>query len=261
MKGGRTSAGARAAASHTGALASDSRIFEAVCRQSGIVTADYPMDLLDLAAAFSSLPLPRGRRAAVMTLGGGWGVVTADLCSEFDLEVPPLSEDIIRKFDRILPDYWSRANPVDIVGEHNPDIALNVLTELMKWEGCDAVINLGLIGRKILLGRIVDSVKRSDPDHDPSLLENMAQGLADFETQYIRYIAELMGVYDKPVFGVSIAFDQEERTVYAVDGQPYKSVVYPTPEKAVRAFAKLARYREFVSTSGQAGPTGCDQGA
>lgn len=246
MKGGRTEVGGRAAASHTGALSSDNRIFEAVCRQTGIVTADFPMDLLDLAAAFSSLPLPRGRRAAIMTFGGGWGVVTSDLCAEFDLEVPFLSDEIIGKFDDILPDYWSRSNPVDIVGEYDPNVAMTVLTELMKWDGCDAVINLGLIGRKILFSRIVQSVKKSDPAYDRAVLDSLEQNIVNFEKTYINSIAELMGVYRKPVFGVSFAFDQEERTVYPVAGQPYKSVVYPTPEKAVKAFAKMARYREFL---------------
>ena len=256
MKGGRTAAGSRAAASHTGALSSDNRIFEAVCRQSGIVTADYPMDLLDLAAAFSSLPLPRGRRAAIMTFGGGWGVVTADLCAEFGLDVAALSDDLIQKFDAILPDYWSRSNPVDIVGEYDPNIAMTILKELMDWDGCDAVINLGLIGRKILLGRIVESVKKSDPSYDRTFLDTMQQGVVDFEKKYINYIAELMGVYKKPVFGVSFAFDQEERTVYPVAGQPHKSVVYPTPEKAVKAFAKMAAYREFITRNAQDGSPG-----
>ncbi len=253
MKGGRTAEGGRAAASHTGAMSSDNRIFEAVCRQTGIVTAEYPMDLLDLAAAFSSLPLPRGRRAAIMTLGGGWGVVTADLCAEFHLEVPPLPEEIVRIFDGMLPEYWSRSNPVDIVGEHDPNIALTVLQELMKWDGCDAVINLGIIGRKILLGRILDAVRRSDPDRDPAALDALAQGLTDFEKQYIEYISELMATYEKPVFGVSFAFDQEERTVYPADGRPYNTVVYPTPEKAVKAFAKMVRYREHQTAWTQSG--------
>ncbi|WP_373499875.1 acetate--CoA ligase family protein [Desulfococcus sp.] len=250
MKGGRTEAGGRAAASHTGALSSDNRIFEAVCRQAGIVTADYPMDLLDLAAAFSSLPLPRGSRAAIMTFGGGWGVVTADLCAEFGLEVPPLSDGIIRKFDAILPDYWSRSNPVDIVGEYDPNVAMTVLTELMKWDGCDAVINLGLIGRSALLGRIVDSVKLADPSYDRAFLDTLLQGIIEFEKKYVQYISELMGACSKPVFGVSFAFDQEERTVYPVAGQIYKSVVYPTPEKAVKSLAKMVRYREFLTMNG-----------
>lgn len=80
LKGGRTEAGNRAAASHTGALASNINIFNSASRQAGIVIARQPMDLLDLSAGFSALPLPKGNRVAVMTLGGGWGVVATDAC-------------------------------------------------------------------------------------------------------------------------------------------------------------------------------------
>ena len=97
LKGGQTKAGNRAASSHTGALSSDTRIFNAVCKQAGIVKVEKPMDLLDLSAAFSSLPLPMGNRVAIMTLGGGWGVVTADLCEAYGLEIPELSEDLFKK--------------------------------------------------------------------------------------------------------------------------------------------------------------------
>ena len=120
LKGGRTQAGNRAAASHTGALASNIRVFEAAARQAGIVVVEQPMDLLDLSAAFSSLPLPRGNRVAVMTLGGGWGVVASDLCVENGLTIPDLSPELIARIDRILPPYWSRSNPIDLVGEVGP---------------------------------------------------------------------------------------------------------------------------------------------
>ncbi|MCK5349272.1 MAG: acetate--CoA ligase family protein, partial [Desulfobacula sp.] len=87
LKGGRTSIGEKAAASHTGAMASDTKVFDAACRQSGIIQVNQPMELLDLSAVFSSLPLPKGNRVAIMTLGGGWGVITTDLCAEHGLEV------------------------------------------------------------------------------------------------------------------------------------------------------------------------------
>jgi len=116
LKGGQSKAGNRAAASHTGAMISDVRVFDAVCRQAGIVKVEQPMDLLDLTAAFSSLPLPHGNRTAIMTLGGGWGVVTADLCSAYGLTVPDLTPELLHRMDKILPTYWSRSNPVDIVG-------------------------------------------------------------------------------------------------------------------------------------------------
>ena len=93
LKGGRTSAGANAAASHTGAMASDIKVFMAACRQAGIIQVENPMDLLDLSAAFSSLPLPKGNRVGLLTLGGGWGVVASDLCVENGLEVPELSDE------------------------------------------------------------------------------------------------------------------------------------------------------------------------
>jgi len=73
LKGGRTRLGERAASSHTGAMASDARVFEAACRQAGVIQVEQPMELLDLSAVFSSLPLPRGKRVAIMTLGGGGG--------------------------------------------------------------------------------------------------------------------------------------------------------------------------------------------
>ncbi|MDX2452913.1 acetate--CoA ligase family protein, partial [Desulfosarcina sp.] len=143
LKGGQTQAGNRAAASHTGAMASDTRLFDAVCRQAGIVKVDLPMELLDLSAAFSSLPLPQGNRVAIMTLGGGWGVVTADLCDQFGLDVPELSPELIVRIDQILPPYWSRSNPIDLVGENDLSVPLTVMEALLQWEACDAVINLG----------------------------------------------------------------------------------------------------------------------
>ncbi|HSR11902.1 MAG TPA: acetate--CoA ligase family protein [Thermodesulfobacteriota bacterium] len=151
LKGGRTDAGNRAAASHTGALASNINVFNAACRQAGIVVARQPMELLDLSAAFSSVPLPGGNRVALVTLGGGWGVVTTDACVESGLEVPPLAKNLVSMIDTLLPPYWSRTNPVDIVGEMDPSIPIKVIEALTAWEGCDAVIHLGRVGRSYML--------------------------------------------------------------------------------------------------------------
>ncbi len=247
LKGGRSKAGSRAAASHTGAMTSDSGIFDAVCRQAGIVMVEQPMDLLDLSAAFSSLPLPEGNRAAIMTLGGGWGVVTSDLCSEYGLEVPELAPELIERIDRILPPYWSRSNPVDIVGENDPSIPMTVIEELLKWDGCDAVINLGILGRRILLKRLADSVLDADPTYTADFFERVNKALTDFDGQYIRHIAVLMEKYNKPVYGVSLLTDEKDKTVYTISGCLFKGVFYPTPERAVKAFAKMYEYKRFLS--------------
>jgi acyl-CoA synthetase (NDP forming) len=246
LKGGQSSAGNKAAASHTGALTTDSRVFDAVCRQSGIVKVEQPMDLLDLAAAFSSLPLPKGNRAGIMTLGGGWGVVTADLCSQFGLEVPELSSKIIKRIDKILPPYWSRSNPVDMVGENDTSIPMAVLEELLQWDGCDAVINLGIIGRRIFIEHFTDSVRKADPSYSADFLKSASKGMAEFESQYIDHIAGLMEIHKKPVFGVSLLTDENDQTVYKVKHKSFKPIFFPTPERAVKSFSKMVEYRRFV---------------
>ena len=246
LKGGRSDAGNRAAASHTGAMTSDIKIFEAACRQAGIVLAKEPMDLLDLAAAFSSLPLPEGRRAAIVTLGGGWGVVTADLCAEYGLEVPGLSPQLIEKMDQLLPAYWSRSNPIDLVGIRDPAVPLTALEELMKWEGCDAVINLGIMGRRIMVKRFGQSVLKADPLYDQAFVDQVNQQFLDFEKQYIEHIVNLMETYQKPIFGVSLLPDEKNQTLYRIAGSDYKGVFYPTPERAVKSFAKMFEYHRFL---------------
>jgi len=246
LKGGRSTAGNRAAASHTGAMTSDIKIFEAVCRQAGIVLAQKPMDLLDLAAAFSSLPLPKGRHAAIVTLGGGWGVVTADLCAEYGLEVPELSSKLIAKMDRMLPAYWSRSNPIDLVGDRDPSIPLIAIEELMKWDGCDAVINLGIMGRRIMVKRFGKSVLKSDPQYNEDFIDQLNQQFLKFEKEYIEHIVKLMEKFQKPIFGVSLLPDEKNQTLYRVTGSDFKGVFYPTPERAVKSFAKMVEYNRFL---------------
>ncbi|MCP4692179.1 MAG: CoA-binding protein, partial [Desulfobacterales bacterium] len=247
LKGGRTSAGNKAAASHTGAMASDFRVFDAMCAQAGVVKVEHPMDLLDLAAAFSSLPLPKGNRAAIMTLGGGWGVVTADLCSEYGLEIPVLSPEILTRVDKLLPPYWSKANPIDLVGETDLSLFITVLEELMKWDGCDAVINLGIIGRSMYINRLVDSVLKAGSDYPPEFLQSLKESMAQFEVDYTDHAARMMETYNKPVFGVSLLTAENEGSVYRHENRRFKSIFYQTPERAVKAFARMYSYSRFLA--------------
>ncbi len=247
LKGGQSLAGKRAAESHTGAMTSDNRIFNAVCRQAGIIKVERPMDLLDLAAAFSSLPLPAGNRVAIMTLGGGWGVVTADLCAEFGLDVPDLTASLIARLDRLLPSYWSRSNPIDLVGERDLSLPLTVLDELMKWDGCDAVINLGILGRRIMVKRFSESVLKADPDYSAEFIGRLNRQYLDFEDTYIKHIVSLMDHYQKPIFGVSMLPDEKNQTLYRVADSPFKGVFYSTPERAVQAYAKMVEYKHFLN--------------
>jgi acyl-CoA synthetase (NDP forming) len=245
LKGGRTEKGGKAAASHTGAMASDTRVFDAACRQSGIIQVDQPMELLDLSAVFSSLPMPKGDRVAIMTLGGGWGVITTDLCEEHGLTVPTLSEDIIERLNMILPPFWSHGNPVDIVGEGDPSIPKTCLEELLKWDGCDAVIHLGIHGKRVLVNNMIDSVSRTDPNMNKETAQLFKEAIVNFEAEYTKYVIELTARYEKPVLGVSLLTDEISRTLYRADGQEYKSVFFPSPERAVKALWGMCSYQEW----------------
>jgi acyl-CoA synthetase (NDP forming) len=247
LKGGRTRMGERAAESHTGAMASDVKVFEAACRQAGVIQVEQPMELLDLSAVFSSLPLPKGNRVAIMTLGGGWGVITTDLCAEYGLEVPCLSEEIIERLNKLLPTFWSHGNPVDIVGEGDPTIPRTCMEELLRWEGCDAVIHLGIHGKRVLANRMMDSVLKTDPNIDEGSAAVFKETLLASEEAYVKYIVEMTRKYEKPVLGVSLLTDEISRTLYRYDNNPCKGVFFPSPERAVKALAGMCQYSHWLS--------------
>lgn len=245
LKGGQTDAGHKAAASHTGAMATDQRIFEAVCRQAGILMVQHSMDLLDLAAAFSALPLPAGNRVAIMTLGGGWGVVTTDLCARHGLTIPALPPELVAEIDTLLPPFWSRGNPVDLVGDNDPGVPLKVMERLLKWEGCDAVIHLGVMGRRVFVEKLIAAIKRCDPKASNELNQATLDLIAAFETDFVKQIAGLMDRYDKPVVGVSLMKAAGDGTVYTMKDSTHKAVFYETPERAVKALSQMVRYARF----------------
>ena len=112
--GGRTSAGQRAALSHTAALATDDAVRDAALRQAGVVRVRTGLQVLDAARALSSQPVPRGPRVAVITNSGGTGVELTDLLADEGLMVPELSEPLQKELRAIMPAYASARNPVDM---------------------------------------------------------------------------------------------------------------------------------------------------
>jgi acyl-CoA synthetase (NDP forming) len=245
LKGGRTEQGKQAAASHTGAMASNAKVFDAACRQAGIIQVDQPLELLDLSAVFSSLPLPSGNRVAIMTLGGGWGVVATDLCTEHGLIVPPLPDEIIDRLNKVLPDFWSHGNPVDIVGEGNPDIPKTCLKELLKWDGCDAVIHLGIHGKRVLVNNMAESVSTTDPSITADQVADFKQAVLEIEEDYTRFVVQMTHTYNKPVLGVSLLTDGASKTLYRFDDLDYKGVFFASPERAVKCLSAMHRYQEW----------------
>ena len=249
LKGGRTQAGAHAASSHTGAMASNIKVFDAACKQAGVIQVESPMDLLDLSAAFSSLPLPQGKRIALLTLGGGWGVVASDLCMENGLVVQPLSEQIISKINNWLPPFWSHANPVDLVAEMDTGIHLAIVEELLKWDECDAIIHMGIIGRKIMIQSVLESTIAVNKSYDQKYVDDSLDVLKVYEQELINRTVQIMEKYNKPIIGVYLLADETSRTVNEIDGRKYKGVVFPTPERAVKALAKMYNYSQWLKDS------------
>ncbi|MCJ7593996.1 MAG: CoA-binding protein [Desulfobacterales bacterium] len=246
LKGGRTEAGKAASASHTGAMGGELTMFRAACRQAGILEVTAPSELLDLSAGFSSLPLPKGNRVGIVTLGGGWAVVTADECNEKGLVVPAIPERMIQEIGRHLPPFWSKGNPVDLVGSHDPAVPLVAVEELLKWDGIDAVIGLGMVGRQGLVRLLINSTREVDASMSPGFLERIEILNQDYEQNYIEGIAGFMERYQKPVIGVSLT-KTESGTVRPVPGRRYSPVFYQTPEDAVNVLARMVAYQNFLT--------------
>ena len=246
LKGGRTEAGDRAAASHTGAMAADFRLFEALCHQSGVVSVHQSEEMLDASMVFSSLPMPQGRRVAIMTLGGGWGVVTSDLCSDQKLLVEPLSAEIVAVLDGMLPSYWSRTNPVDLVGENDLELPMKAIEVLAAWDGCDAIIHLGISGREFLLETLLGSINAVDSETDPKESRIILQGLHAWGHQYIKHTVQLMERYKKPILGVTLTADPNKPAIYEVEDSKYNGVSFTSPERAVKALGHMCEYRDFL---------------
>lgn len=127
LRGGLTEFGKEAAASHTGAMAGSAAVFQAAARQAGVVTCGTTQELVDLGACLTYLPLPAGRRVAIVTNGGGPGVLGADEVALNGLELAPVPDDLLAALDGLLPPFWSRRNPLDLVAAGFGDVGLRAI--------------------------------------------------------------------------------------------------------------------------------------
>ena len=143
LKGGTTAGGQRAAASHTGSLATDAAVFEGACRQAGITRAATVEEAFEVAATFATQPSPKGPRTIVITTAGGWGVVTADAITRSALELLALPDDLRDAIDEKLPPRWSRNNPIDLAGGETRDTIPEVLELVARHPQVDAIVYLG----------------------------------------------------------------------------------------------------------------------
>ena len=140
IKGGRTEPSVRAAASHTGSLAGADDVLDAVFRRGGVLRVNNISDLFYMAEVLAKQPKPRGPRLAIVTNAGGLGVMATDALISGGGELASLGAESVEELDRLLPEYWSHINPVDILGDASPERYQSAVEIAAKDPGSDGVL-------------------------------------------------------------------------------------------------------------------------
>lgn len=211
IKGGKYAEGAKAASSHTGALAGDYLVYDAAFKRAGVVRVDEIADLFDCAEVLKSKPLPAGSRLGIVTNAGGPAVLAADSIIEHGGQLAQLSEKTLQTLNASLPSYWSHGNPIDVLGD----------ADIKRYD---------LAVRACLADRNIDAL----------LVIQTSQGIAptsDVAAAVIKAQAEKR----KPLLTVWMGESnaREARELFNENDIP----TYPTPEEAVKAYMYMCRYR------------------
>jgi acyl-CoA synthetase (NDP forming) len=246
VKGGATAGGQRAAASHTGSLASDDRVFDGMCRQAGITRAPTIEAAFESAATFATQPLPRGNRVVVLTSVGGWGVVTADAIAGSSLELLTLPADLLAAVDTKLPPRWSRNNPVDMAGGETRDTIPEIMDLVVGHPEVDAVIYLG-----IGIQSNQAALMRSGPFYPEHGLERIVAYHERQDARYAEAAAEASARHDKPVLTATELAVTHPQNPGPEAVRASGRLCYPSANRAVAALDHLWRYsRHRQSRSG-----------
>ncbi len=211
VKSGRTTAGAKAATSHTGALAGSDAVYDAAFRRAGMLRV---RDLGGLFGSVETLGMghrPRGDRLAILSNGGGVGVMACDALADLGGHLAELSPETIQLLHEVLPPTWSRANPVDIIGDAGEERYAKALDALLKDKGVDAVLVLHC---PVAVTSAVDAAD--------AVIETIGRNRACVLTSWL---------------GEDAATDARRR--FAENRIP----TYYTPERAVQAFIDMVNYR------------------
>ncbi len=240
LKAGKTQAGAKAAASHTAALAGSDAVFDAVCRQSGVIRAKSLDEMLNIGLAFLRQPLPRGRGLGIVTAGGGWGVLAADACAELGFDIVQLPEETINELDKILPAWWNRGNPVDLVAGAAADNLFKAVELVMQCRSVDALMFLSLMPALRMGSFDAPQDQSSRENWGDQMIESVALAMDEFNA--------LADKYNKPVIIASEymwATNVEQAGITFRLGQ-HNAVCYRMPGGAARVLDALVTYGEYV---------------
>ncbi|MGA9088820.1 MAG: bifunctional acetate--CoA ligase family protein/GNAT family N-acetyltransferase [Bradyrhizobium sp.] len=227
VKSGRMALGAKAAATHTGALAGSDAVYDAAFRRAGILRVSDLRELFDCAETLGRVESPPGKRLAILTNGGGIGVLAIDRLSELGGIPAPITPETRQKLDAILPPTWSGSNPVDIVGDADPARYAAALEVLLADKANDA----------ILVMNVQTAIARADD-------------IATTVTGMVKKYREQHRGSAKPVLAAWVGADQKIGDMLSGAGIPN----YPTEDDAVRGFMHLVQHREVVTILAQVPP-------
>jgi acetyltransferase len=242
LKGGVLAEGKRAAASHTGSLASDDRIFDGVAAQVGALRAPSVEHAFEWAATFATQPLPRGRRTVVFTTAGGWGVLAADACAAAGLALAALPDDLRAAIDALVPPRWSRGNPIDLAGGETRDTIPEVLDLICAHAEVDAVIHLGL-GIQAAQAQAF----RSGSFYPGHGLERIVEFHERQDRRYAKAAREASDRHGKPVLSATeqVYTDRFYGNSGPLGVREEGRLCYPSAHRAVAALRALVDYAEF----------------
>lgn len=218
VKGGRTTAGQRAAGSHTAALAGSDVPVEALFRQTGVIRTENLEEMFNIAAALAEQPLPAGNRMGVVTNAGGPGILCADACEDGGLVLPELSQETQARLAEFLPSAAGLSNPVDMIASAPPEHFRKTIDVVMSSPEVDSVIVIYI------------PVGTAD---DQEILKAMCDGVAD---------ARAKGATHKPVL-VCPMFGEKECP--PLKGQDETIPSYGFPGAVARVAAKVSAYAEW----------------
>ncbi len=239
VKGGQTEAGVKAAFSHTGALSGTDYLFNSLFRQTGVIRAETIEEMLDMAAALTTQPLPKGRRLGIITLGGGWGVLAADYCARAGLIIEELPPKMVKALDEVLPPWWNRMNPVDMVAGYRKGDLIRSMDLFLSSKKFDGVILLGL-GWRAVRGGFLKTWAVSPKDG----MDAAGQDWIEEEEKTFTDLQVLGQKYGKPIL---LASDVIQHTPGVEKGiRSRKVAAYPSLARAVKACLGLVNRYESL---------------
>lgn len=213
FKAGRTEKGAEAVASHTGALAGSSEIFSAALKQAGIIEARDSEEIFDFAKSLANQPIMRDNRIAIITDGGGFGVVATDEAVKLGLDLPKLDESTTRKLKEFLPSYASVKNPIDLTGDATDERYQSTIDVVLKDKNISGAVIIALMQIPTLTNEFVNILRDAKLHGKPITVCSAGGG----------YILERTRKLES--FGIP---------------------VYPTPERAVKGLWVLHEYDNIL---------------